>query len=427
MSAHGGSATGSGLCVPLAGRDAVLVPPAPTGYVVSRRRYLAAAGTGLLATLAGCAVGYRGRRTPDGVPGVGRFPTELPVPESDLARGALRDGIPAITDPAFAADWSGVTVESRTPDFGVRELSPRLSPSDPVVGVVREVDGEERARAYPLRVLLWHEAANDSLGGPILVTYCPLCGSAVVAERTVNGETLSFGVSGLLWRDNLVLYDWGGGGESLWSQVAATAIRGPRTGTELALLPAALSRWDAWRAEHPGTEVLLPPPLSGTVRGPETVAQDYTYDPYAAYAGNDRVGLAGLAGTEGRGREFTDDRLPPKTEVLGVRAGGEAVAYPRPTVERAGVLNDRVADRPVVVTASDGTLSAFWRTVEGRPLRFRPADDGTMRAGRSRWSRTRGEALEGPHRGVELDRATNLSPLFWFSWLDFEPETRVYR
>jgi hypothetical protein len=370
---------------------------------------------------------------------VGRVPSDLPVPEADLVRGALRDAIPAVTAPAFASDWSGVTLTARTPDFGVREVSPRLAPSDRVVGVVREVDGVERARAYPLRVLVWHEAVNDvfeprskarrtesdgGVGGPLLVTYCPLCGSAVVAERTVDGDVLRFGVSGLLWRDNLVLYDDEG---SLWSQVAATAIRGPRTGTELALVPASLSRWDAWREEYPDTEVLLPPPFSGTVRGSETVGRDYTYDPYAAYADNDRVGLGGLSSIEGESREVPDDRLQPKVEVLGVRAGGEAVAYPRPAVERAEVLNDRVGGRPVVVTAAEGTLSAFWRQVDGRALRFRPTADGTMRAGGSRWSRTTGAALDGPHRGTELDRATELPPLFWFSWLDFTPETRVYR
>jgi hypothetical protein len=390
--------------------------------VVSRRRYLAAAATALGTGLAGCVAGYRGP-TSSGA-GAGRFASDLPVAESELVRGALRDAIPAITDPAFAADWSDVTLTARTPDFGVREVSPRLAPFDRVVGVVREVDGVERARAYPLRVLVWHEAVNDRLGRPLLVTYCPLCGSAVVAERTVDGDVLRFGVSGLLWRDNLVLYDDAG---SLWSQVAATAIRGPRTGTELTLVPASLSRWDAWRDEYPDTDVLLPPPFSGTVRGSEAVGRDYTYDPYAAYADNDRVGLGGLSGIEGEDREVADDRLPPKVEVLGVRAGGEAVAYPRPAVERAGVVNDRVGDRPVVVTAAAGTLSAFWRQVDGRSLRFRPTADGAMRAGGSRWSRTTGHALDGPHRGAELDRATELPPLFWFSWLDFTPGTRVYR
>jgi len=391
--------------------------------VVSRRRYLAAAATALGTGLAGCVAGYRGPSSPPA--SVGRFPSDLPVSESELVRGALRDAIPAITDPAFASDWSGVSLTARTPDFGVREVSPRLAPFDRVVGVVREEDGEPRARAYPLRVLVWHEAVNDRLGGPLLVTYCPLCGSAVVAERTVDGDVLRFGVSGLLWRDNLVLYDDAEG--SLWSQVAATAIRGPRTGTELTLVPASLSRWDAWRAAYPDTEVLLPPPASGTVRGPEAVGRDYTYDPYAAYADNDRVGLGGLSGTEGESRAVADDRLPPKVEVLGVRAGGEAVAYPRPAVERVGVLNDRVGGRPVVVTAAEGTLSAFWRQADDRTLRFRPTADGAMRAGGSRWSRTTGEALDGPHRGTELDRATELPPLFWFSWLDFTPETRVYR
>jgi len=412
--------------------------------MVTRRGLLSGVAAGTVA-LAGCLqVGYVGPT------GGGRFPSDLPVSESDLVRGAPRDAIPAITDPAFAADWSGVSLEARTVDFGVRRIDPRLAPFDRVVGLVR--DG--RARAYPLRVLGWHEVVNDDLGGPLLVSYCPLCGSAVVArrrvagsERTVDGAgagfggsgsdatgaskeaALSFGVSGLLWNDNLVMYDAESG--SLWSQVAATAIQGPLAGTELELVPATLARWDEWRAEHPDTGVLLPPPYSDTVVGRSLSAvRDYTLDPYAAYETNEQVGLAGIRGDEPVDGRAVDGRLPPKAEVLGIARGDAATAYPRPVVEREGVVNDSVGGLPVVVVVTPGgSPVAYERTIDGRTPPFDPGEDGsdgTMRAGGSRWRVATGEALDGPHRGTTLARANDRPAMFWFSWVDFHPETAVY-
>ena len=383
--------------------------------MVTRRRLLAGATLGA-ATLAGCVkVGYVGSSTD-------RFPGDLPVPESALVRGTPRDAIPAITEPAFGPDWSDVSLEARTVDFGVRRIEPRLAPFDRVVGVVEG----GRARAYPLRVLGWHEVVNEAFGGPLVVTYCPLCGSAVVARGRVAGTERTFGVTGLLWKDNLVMYD--AESDSLWSQVAATAIRGPLTGVELELVHSTLARWDEWRAEHPDTEVLLPPPLSGTVVGRGYAAvRDYTFDPYGAYEANDQVGFGGLRGEE---RPPADDRLPAKAEVLGLVRSDDAKAYPRPAVEREAVLNDRVGGTPVLVAVTPGgSLVAYERTVDGRVLTFRAGTEnegGTMRAGGSHWRVASGEALDGPHAGTTLSRANDRPPMFWFSWVDFRPDTAVY-
>jgi hypothetical protein len=366
-----------------------------------RRAFLAAAATG---ALAGCA-GYRGRSS-----SVDPL-ADLPVSESALVDGTPRDAIPAITDPTFAADWSSVVLEART-EFGVRTITPRLAGFDRVIGVER--DGVDRA--YPLRVLDWHEAVNDAFGGPLVVTYCPLCGSAVVADRTVAGATRTFGVSGKLWRDNLVLYD--AGTESLWAQVAATAIRGPLTGTELRLRPASLTTWDDWRTAHPDTDVLLPPPYSGTVkgRGPAAV-RDYTAFPYAGYEATDRIGISGRTPADG---------LDPKVQVLGLAHGSDAVAFPRPAVVEAGVVTDRVGGRAVVITVADGALVAYDARVAGRARRFRPASADTMDAAGSRWDQATGAALDGPHAGTVLNRIP-APTLFWFSWQDAHPGTRRYR
>ncbi len=185
---------------------------------------------------------------------------DLPVPRELLGRGAPENAIPAITEPAFGDDWSGVEIEVREQVSNeIVTKEPRLRPDDRVIGVER--DGE--ARAYPLRVLNWHEIVNDDFGGPLLVTFCPLCDSGVTAVRTVGDEQTTFGVSGLLWNSDLVMYD--AATDSRWSQIAATAIRGARTGHRLELVPSEITTLGDWRTAHPDTQVLLPPPTSKTI------------------------------------------------------------------------------------------------------------------------------------------------------------------
>ena len=371
-----------------------------------RRRFLA--GAAGLAALAGCA----GEPTTDGpAPTATATPTPvrtsvdgvaLPVSLSEFRTPLPPDAIPAITDPAFGSDWSEVPVVDR---FDGR---PRLRAASPVVGVER--DGS--ARAYPLAVLDWHEVVNDTFAGPLLVTYCPLCGSAVVAERTVAGDPAVFGVSGKLWRGDLVLYDRPTG--SLWSQLLATAVRGPRTGEQFTLVPSSLTAWGAWRETHPETEVLLPPPPSGTVRGSEPVA-DYGRSKYGHEERDQLVG-----DDEG------DDGLESRTFVVGVVAGDTVRAYPYATVRDAPV-NDTVGGRPVVVALAPGnTLVAYDRRLDGRSLRFAADGDRHLAAGGSRWRRATGEAVDGPFAGRRLEDAVRRSPMFWDAWKEFHPDTTVY-
>lgn len=389
------------------------------GQSMKRREALRGLGASAVAAAAGCTAVPRGgdgttptpeTETPTERP-TGPSGIDLPVPESELQRGAPKDGIPAITEPAFGEDWTGVSLRVVSRFTGQeRTIEPRLTDADEVVGVER--DG--KARAYPLAVLNWHEVVNDTFGGPLLVTYCPLCGSAVVAERRVRGEETQFGVSGLLYRQDLVMYDEAT--ESLWSQILATAIRGPATGDRLSVQPSSLTTWGSWREDHPETRVLRPPPESKTVGG--ALVRNYNTDPYAGYAESRRIGLGG---------SFEDDRLHPKTTVLGIVEGDEATAYPLPAVEEAGVVNDVVGGRPVVVAAaSDGTLSAHDRRLDGRTLEFAAADDRHMSAEGSRFERTTGRAVDGPLAGARLTPVAGAETLFWFAWLGFYPDTEVF-
>ncbi|WP_410764524.1 DUF3179 domain-containing protein [Haloferax sp. DFSO60] len=375
-----------------------------------RRHFLASCGC--LAGLAGClgsdppvagentanGGGSTGKTGDESVARAGAF--DLPIPEDELRRGAPKDAIPAITSPSFSTDWTGFD-----------EVAVELEDSFEVVGV--ELDGI--ARAYPLAVLNWHEIVNDTFDGrPVVVTYCPLCGSAVVADRVVAGNTVYFGVSGLLWMSDLVMYD--DRTNSLWSQVLATAIRGERTGDRLSLLPATLSTWGEWKDSHPDTEVLVPPPVSGTIRGRQT--RRYEVNPYTSYQQSSSIGIGF--------NDDVDERLHPKTSVIGISVDGVARAYPLDTVSNESVVNDRVGDLPVVVAASaDGSLVAYVRRVDGEDIEFE-RDESRLVGGGSNWDLLTGRALDGAHEGVTLARANDRSQMFWFAWADFNPETEIY-
>jgi hypothetical protein len=380
---------------------------------MNRRRLLRALAAGATGLATGCVGGDSDTSsatrtetapatpTPEGTAAtVGGV--DLPVPRSELRTALPEDAIPAIIDPEFAPDWSGLDA----PEDAERPLLPDNSA---VVGVERG----GTARAYPLRILNWHEVVNDDLGGPLLVTYCPLCGSSITAERRVAGEETVFGVSGKLWREDLVMYDRRT--ESLWGQILAAAIRGPRTGERLSLVPSELLTWGEWRGRHPDTGVLLPPPRSSAIEGRERTFR--YFDEKYGYDGDQLIGYDSQS----------EDGLFGRSLVVGVEHDGTARAYPFETVEQAGVVNDRVGDLPVVVTTTaGGSMAAHVRRVDGEVFTFEVADERRLTAGGSRWDRTTGRAIDGPYEGTELDRATGMGPLFWKGWRNFHPDTDVY-
>ncbi len=154
-----------------------------------------------------------------------------------LSGGPPKDGIPSIDRPEFIA---------------VSEVED-LAPTEPVVGLT--VNGE--ARAYPLRILTWHEIVNDTIGGkPVAVTYCPLCNSAIVFEREFEGQILEFGTTGKLRNSDLVMYDRTT--ESWWQQFLGEAIVGELTGSKLKMLPSRLESWERFALRHPEGQVLVP-------------------------------------------------------------------------------------------------------------------------------------------------------------------------
>lgn len=176
--------------------------------------------------------------------------------------GPPRDGIPALDHPASTSATHADQI---------------LKPKDIVLGV--EFGGT--AKAYPVRILNWHEVVNDDVGEqPVLISWCPLCGSGVVYDPRVDGQRHSFGVSGRLYKRNLLLYDHET--DSLWSQLAGKAVTGPLAGTSLRLLPVTETTWSRWKGEHPATLVLSF--QTGFQR-------DYSRDPYRDWQLDRRLSL----------------------------------------------------------------------------------------------------------------------------------------
>ncbi len=154
-----------------------------------------------------------------------------------VSGGPPPDGIPSIDSPKF---------------LSVVDASKFLKDSDLVVGLT--VNGQ--TKAYPLLILVWHEIVNDNVGGlPVAVTYCPLCFTAQVFNRTISGHVaVEFGTSGKLYNNNLVMYDRLSG--SLWSQALGEGIVGTHAGESLKRIPFDLAYWKDWKQLYPNSMVL---------------------------------------------------------------------------------------------------------------------------------------------------------------------------
>ena len=333
------------------------------------------------------------------------FPEPLIDPDALLSGGPPPDGIPSIDRPEFEradrVDW--------------------LEENEAVLSLT--VGGE--TRAYPLRVMTWHEIVNDVVGGtPVAVTYCPLCNSGVAFERTVAGRgNLDFGTSGFLYADNLVMYDRQT--QSLWPQLTGEASIGALTGTKLVAIPMGTVAWSDFLSDHPTARVLSQD--TGFER-------PYGTNPYSGYDDPDGDLLFGLPGD-------LDARLPVKERVVGVSDGPDSVAVVRSSLVGTDPLEVSVGDRTLVLWhqpgqasaldattvaggADIGTVGVFVPVVEGQRLHFEEDSSGFRdRETGSTWN-VLGRATAGPLRGAQLTAYRHLDT-FWFAWASFHVETAV--
>ncbi len=274
------------------------------------------------------------------------------IPVSKIYHGGPpKDGIPALTRPRM--------VSAAEADY--------LDADDRVIGV----NLEGGARAYPLRIMAWHECVNDTIGDrPVVVTYCPLCDSTAVFDRRVGGEVLEFGVSGFLYQSNLLLYNRREKNEeeSLWCQLLGRAVTGPMTETSLLPLDHQLVTWKEWRARHPGTQVLSLD--TGHKR-------NYDKNFYSEY-----FSQAGLYYPVDSTKNLFDLKEP----VIGIRAGTSGKAYP---FRRFEAQTEPIQD-----------------ILNGVPITIERLDDGQVI--------------------VEHGDGAQVVHTFWFAWYAFHPDTEIY-
>lgn len=327
----------------------------------------------------------------------------------DPALGAFLDpGAPRAIS-AQEVLWGGVYVDGIPPLEMPRMVTPAeaslwIGGSDQVIGI--SVNGD--ARAYPRRIIDWHEMVNDTVGGvPVSLAYCTLCGSAILYDGRYGGEVHRFGTSGMLYRSNKLMYDrttrtlWEQfSGEPVWGELAGKGIR-------LKVLPATHTTWAEWLAEHPHTKVLDINTGFDRDYGSGVAYAGYFADPQLMFPAPNRSGP-----------------LLPKDVVFAVRLGEALTAYPVKLLAERGFIEDRIADRDVVVVATaDGSGG---RAYDRHGLEFVSFDSRkrTLKDSAGREWRVTESGLEGPG-GDERERLPGHNS-FWFSVLNHTRDGRLY-
>ena len=292
--------------------------------------------------------------------------------------GVKKDGIPALTNPKLIA--------AKEADY--------LTGEDLVFGV--EIAGD--ARAYPLRIMDWHEMLNDVVGGvPVSLAYCTLCGSGILFDTRTEGrrKPFVFGSSGFLFRSNKLMYDHQT--HSLWNQFTGRPVAGKLTGSGIRLnvLPLVIASWSEWLKEHPETKAL----------SLETGHQrDYTPGKsYGRYFSSTALMFPAAV---------SDGRLRPKDYVFGLRITGAEKAWPLTAFKGGRVINDRagVVELVLVGDAASRTVRAY--RSGGRRFRKGPGP-ARLSAGDEVWKVTEA-ALIGPG-GRTLSRLPG-HVAYWFAW-----------
>ncbi len=271
-------------------------------------------------------------------------------PRKILSGGPPKDGIPSIDHPKF------VSVSEADRWIGDNEL---------ILAIIYE--GVKRV--YPFQIVVWHEIVNDTIAGdPLLITYCPLCGSGIAYLREIDGEPVEFGTTGRLYNSNLVMYDRKT--ETWWTQIDGKAIVGELTGRELTEVSIDTVSWGEWKTVHPNSAVLSQ--NTGFSR-------PYGRDPYGSYYVDSYLMFP---------VENDDARIHPKTVVFGIEISGTYKAYKEDDVKRLGTFEDRVAGVRIRVERDSAGVVSFLNL----------------------------------DSGAEIVKERD----FWFAWYAFHPDTLVH-
>jgi len=314
--------------------------------------------------------------------------------------GVPPEGIPSLTEPELV---------------GKDSVNNFLSDKSRVIGFF--VDG--KPFAVPHNILWYHEVANmDVEGAKLAVTYCPLTGSSMAFDRNVVGG-VTFGVSGLLFLNNLVMFERHRNA-SLWPQMNKSAGCGVRFGTPLPMYPVLEMTWAGWKSLHPDTQVVSS--NTGFYRN----YSDSGY-PFGNYEDLDNASILDS-------RIEIDARRPPKERLLGIpsRGGNGGIAFPFGALDATGA-----PVRAVRSTFEGKDLVIFWDSVRRGAMAYRPshagqtltfAADGNFLVDAetgSHW-RVDGQAVSGPMAGTQLEPVAEAYVAFWFAWAVFQPDTQLW-
>ncbi len=301
--------------------------------------------------------------------------------------GVHKDGIPSLDNPELIAP----------------ERADYLRDDDLVFGV--SINGD--VRAYPLRIMGWHEMFNEVIGGvPVALAYCTLCGSGILYETQVPGRDTPFvfGSSGFLYRSNKLMFDRQT--HSLWNQFTGKPVVGPLadSGIVLEQRPVVVARWAGWRASNPGTRVLSLSTGHRRNYGSGIVYQDYFSSPELMFPA-----------------AVDQSQLSAKSYVFGLRVQGAAKAWPLASFAQEPVINDDIGGLPVVLIGDPATRSV--RAYERGDREFVGRDGEILAGDLSRWQITE-DALVGPDQRLPR-MAGHIA--YWFAWDNYlGAETEVY-
>ncbi len=358
-----------------------------------------------------------------------------------IERRDLPNGLDFATE-QWSTDWSRRTVELDSIFLGIRGPDPRdrIAPLDnPQYDSIADSDWIEDnepgvlltlgdiAQFYPLSVMTRHEIVNDVVGDvPVSVTFCPLCNTGIVFDRRFEGDVLRLGVSGLLRRSDMVM--WDDATDSLWQQLTGIGIVGEHAGDQLTIIPSRIVSFGSFAREFP-TGLALSEDQEFGYR--------YGQNPYAGYS-------SAKAPIPSFFHDVLDPRLPALSRVVGVDEGGVVKGYAFDGLQAAGAVNDVVGGVPVAIFWGDeatsdaldarsisggvgiGTASAYLSTVDGSILTFESVDDLTFRdlETGTTWS-ILGKAIEGPLAGKSLEVAVHRNE-FFFAWAAFFPKATLW-
>lgn len=369
--------------------------------------------------------------------GATRSSQDVTVVDDD-PKAALTSEVRDATEP-WDTDWSRRTVDPGEFLVGIPAVDPRdrIPPIDtprfePIEAADWLDDREpgalvqfnDEVRFYPLSILTRHEIVNDRYGDiPVAVTFCPLCNTALTFDRRVDGEALRFGVSGLLRKSDLVM--WDDATTTLWQQITGEAVVGELAGTQLDIISTAIVSYGDAKESFPDALSLATDTGFGI---------NYGANPYEAYSSSNQPFL------------FDDDpdpRFPALSRVVGVSVDGVDKAYPFELISEKGAVNDVLGDTPIAVlwggetadaldssTVADGQAIgsgiAFDRTVGGQTLTLSTSGEDlfTDAETSSTWNLL-GQAVDGPLAGEQMDTVSHRNE-FWFAWASFFPDGDVY-